>query len=72
MLQINNIHKYFGGLKAVNDASMTVEKGSMTKDLALLIGEKSHVDFMAKGMRIKKNKIRRLIRKVQRKWLYKS
>mgnify|MGYP001166319304 CR=1 FL=1 len=30
MLQINNIHKYFGGLKAVNDASITVEKGSIT------------------------------------------
>jgi len=39
---------------------------------ALLIGEKNHVDFMAKGMRIKENKVRKWIRKIQRKWLYKS
>ena len=30
MLEIKNIHKNFGGLKAVNNASMKVEKGSIT------------------------------------------
>jgi len=30
MLEIRNIHKNFGGLKAVNNASMKVEKGSIT------------------------------------------
>jgi branched-chain amino acid transport system ATP-binding protein len=30
MLEIKNIHKNFGGLKAVNDASMKVSKGSIT------------------------------------------
>ena len=30
MLNIKNIHKNFGGLKAVNNASMEVEKGSIT------------------------------------------
>ena len=30
MLQIKNIHKNFGGLKAVNDATMTVKEGSIT------------------------------------------
>jgi len=30
MLEIKNIHKNFGGLKAVNDASMKVNKGSIT------------------------------------------
>ena len=30
MLEIKNIHKNFGGLKAVNDASMQVTKGSIT------------------------------------------
>ena len=30
MLEIKNIHKHFGGLKAVNDASIKVEKGSIT------------------------------------------
>ena len=30
MLEIKNIHKNFGGLKAVNNASMQVTKGSIT------------------------------------------
>ena len=30
MLEIKNIHKNFGGLKAVNGASVKVEKGSIT------------------------------------------
>ena len=30
MLEIKNIHKNFGGLKAVNDASIKVERGSIT------------------------------------------
>ena len=30
MLQIKNINKYFGGLRAVNDATMSVKKGSIT------------------------------------------
>jgi len=30
MLKVNNIHKYFGGLKAVNNATMAVEQGSIT------------------------------------------
>ena len=30
MLEIKNIHKNFGGLKAVNNASMNVAKGSIT------------------------------------------
>ena len=30
MLEIKNIYKNFGGLKAVNNASMKVEKGSIT------------------------------------------
>ena len=30
MLEIRNIHKSFGGLKAVNDATMTVKEGSIT------------------------------------------
>ena len=30
MLEIKNIHKNFGGLQAVNNASMKVEKGSIT------------------------------------------
>ena len=27
MLEINNVNKFFGGLKAVNNASMKVEEG---------------------------------------------
>tara|TARA_B100001173_G_C15950025_1_gene530932 strand:+ start:81 stop:863 length:783 start_codon:yes stop_codon:yes gene_type:complete len=30
MLEINNINKFFGGLKAVSNASMTVKKGTIT------------------------------------------
>ena len=30
MLKIDNINKYFGGLKAVNNVSMEVKKGSIT------------------------------------------
>tara|TARA_Y100000741_G_scaffold155429_1_gene117538 strand:- start:213 stop:983 length:771 start_codon:yes stop_codon:yes gene_type:complete len=30
MLEIKNVHKNFGGLKAVNNASMRVEKGTIT------------------------------------------
>ena len=30
MLEIRNINKYFGGLRAVNNASMKIEKGSIT------------------------------------------
>ena len=30
MLEIRNINKYFGGLKAVNNASMKIQKGSIT------------------------------------------
>ena len=30
MLEINNVNKFFGGLKAVNNASMKVEMGSIT------------------------------------------
>ena len=30
MLEIKNIHKNFGGLQAVNDASMKVARGSIT------------------------------------------
>lgn len=30
MLEINKLHKSFGGLKAINDCSLTVEKGSIT------------------------------------------
>ena len=30
MLEINNVNKFFGGLKAVNNASMKVEEGSIT------------------------------------------
>ena len=30
MLEINNVNKFFGGLKAVNNASMTVKEGSIT------------------------------------------
>ena len=30
MLKVNNVSKFFGGLKAVNNATMNVEKGSIT------------------------------------------
>ncbi len=30
MLEIKNINKNFGGLRAVNNASMKIEKGSIT------------------------------------------
>ncbi len=30
MLEINELHKSFGGLKAINNCSLTVEKGSIT------------------------------------------
>ena len=30
MLEINNVNKFFGGLKAVHNASMKVEMGSIT------------------------------------------
>ena len=30
MLEINNVNKFFGGLKAVHNASMNVEMGSIT------------------------------------------
>ena len=30
MITVNNIHKYFGGLHAVDDASIEIEKGSIT------------------------------------------
>ncbi len=30
MLEINKVNKFFGGLKAVHDASMKVEEGSIT------------------------------------------
>ena len=30
MLKIKNVNKYFGGLKAVNNASMKVKQGSIT------------------------------------------
>ena len=30
MLKVNNVHKFFGGLKAVNNVSLEVKKGSIT------------------------------------------
>ena len=30
MLEINNVNKFFGGLKAVHNASMKADKGSIT------------------------------------------
>ena len=30
MLKVNNVSKFFGGLKAVNNATMNVEEGSIT------------------------------------------
>ena len=30
MLKIKNINKYFGGLQAINNASMDVKEGSIT------------------------------------------
>ena len=30
MLKVKNVHKFFGGLKAVNNVSLEVKKGSIT------------------------------------------
>ena len=30
MLKVENVNKFFGGLKAVNNVSLEVEKGSIT------------------------------------------
>ena len=42
MLEINKGNKFFGGLKAVHNASMKVEMGSITGLIGQMVREKQH------------------------------